>query len=161
MQIKIFTVPITDNGCALDELNKFLRSQKVLECIQQLVSNQNGASWCFCVKYIEGSIANVELTRQKKRDYKNELDEGIFAVFSSLREIRKVIAAEDKIPAYAICTDEELATMAKLPKINKSNLLTVKGFGEKKMEKFGVRIIEQWNEKNKNETSGELLLPDS
>lgn len=157
MQIKIFTIPITDNGFALEELNKFLRSHKVIECIQQLVSNQNGASWCFCVKYIEGQTTTINYNQHRKKDYKNELDEATFAKFSALREVRKNIAAEDKIPAYAICTDEELSAMAALPEINKSNLLAVKGFGEKKMEKFGVRIIERWKEREKDEPSGQPL----
>lgn len=154
MQIKIFTVPITDNGLALEELNKFLRSHKVIECIQQLVNNPNGTIWCFCVKYIDANNSlQPDPSFRKKKDYKDELDEKTFKVFSSLRDIRKQIATEDAIPAYAVCTDEELSAMATLTEINRAGMLSIKGFGEKKFEKFGVRIVDRW-QKNSNEAHG-------
>jgi hypothetical protein len=31
MQFQLFTVPITDDGSALEELNRFLRGHKILE----------------------------------------------------------------------------------------------------------------------------------
>ena len=53
MQIKLFTIPTGDNGAALDEMNRFLKGHKILEVQNQLISNENGAYWCFCVRYIE------------------------------------------------------------------------------------------------------------
>jgi hypothetical protein len=52
MQFRIFTVPATDDGTAMDEMNRFLRSHKVLEVDRQLVSTRTGAQWHFCVKYL-------------------------------------------------------------------------------------------------------------
>ena len=157
MQIKLFTISITDNGAQLDELNKFLKTHKVIECSEHLVSNPKGANWCFCVKYVDTVKPTTEKYFAKKKDYKDELDEPTFKVFSALREIRKQIAAEDMLPAYTICTDEELAVMAGLAEINKSGLLSVKGFGEKKFEKFGNRIIQKWAEKERNEANRKPL----
>lgn len=153
MQIKLFTISITDNGAELDELNKFLKTHKVIECSEHLVSSPKGANWCFCVKYIDTMTSPQVKSFTKKKDYKEELDEKTFKIFSALRGIRKQIAAEDVLPAYAICTDEELAAMAGLTEINKSGLLSVKGFGEKKFEKFGGRIIQKWTEREENNTS--------
>lgn len=73
MQIKLFTIPISDNGALTEEMNRFLRSNKVLEVENHLVSNEHGASWCFCVKYIGG--ASVFQKTEIKKDYKNELNE--------------------------------------------------------------------------------------
>jgi len=42
MQIKIFTIPISDNGSTIEEMNRFLRGNKVLEVEKQLVNNQKG-----------------------------------------------------------------------------------------------------------------------
>lgn len=73
MQIKLFTVSIADNNAAAEELNSFLRSHRIIECIQQLVSNENGANWCFCVKYIDSPEKTPDISL-KRKDYKNELD---------------------------------------------------------------------------------------
>ena len=152
MQIKIFTIPVSDAGNLEEELNRFLRAHKILEVENQLVSNENGALWCFCVKYIGTPVDSLK-RKSVKIDYKNELDEKAFKVFSKLREIRKQLASEDAVPAYAICTDHELAEMARLHEITDKELLTVKGFGEKKLEKYGKRIIDMFAQNIQHEKS--------
>lgn len=147
MQFQLFTIPITDDGQSLEELNKFLRSHKVLEVVQELVSAKNGSQWHFCVKYLAN--AAVEKTQAtSKIDYRQVLDENTFAIFSNLREARKKIAEEDGLPVYAVFTNEELAGVAGLTAINTENLKTIKGIGEKKIERFGKRLIELYKSIN-------------
>lgn len=155
MQIKLFTIPITDNGDFLEDMNRFLRANKILEVETQLVSNERGASWCFCVKYLP-VLKTQQPYAEKKKDYKNELSEEVFKVFSQLRVLRKQIAADDAVPAYAVCTDHELAQIASLPEINEKLLKSIKGFGEKKFEKYGRQFI-SWYQSEKNEKSRESL----
>jgi len=152
MQIKLFTIPISDAGAYTEELNRFLRANKILEVENHLISNEKGAAWCFCVKYIESGLTYKPGDRPKT-DYKNELDEETFKVFSKLRQARKELAHEDAVPAYAICTDQELAYMAKLNELTADQLLTVKGFGEKKLEKYGnrlIRLVQQYTSDEKS-----------
>jgi hypothetical protein len=42
MQIKIFNVPLTDNGVLQDELNRFLAANRVLEVEQHFFQNEKG-----------------------------------------------------------------------------------------------------------------------
>ncbi|MBN2091624.1 HRDC domain-containing protein [candidate division KSB1 bacterium] len=126
MQIKIFTIPIGDNGSAVEEMNRFLRSNKILEVQNQLISNQNGAYWCFCVRFIEKAY-NLARETKGKVDYKEVLDENTFKKFSKLREIWKKVATDEGIPAFAVFTDEELAGLAKLETITAQNMSSVKG----------------------------------
>lgn len=156
MQLKLFTIPVSDTGVFTEELNRFLRSHKILEVENHLISNEYGASWCFCVKYIE-SLWMPNQGDRTKTDYKSELDAETFEVFSKLREARKQLAAEDAVPAYAICTDHELATIAKLKDVTVEKLKTVKGFGEKKLEKYGDRLIQIFNKINLYEKGGKPL----
>ncbi len=142
MQIKLFTVPIGDSGAALDELNRFLRGNKILEVQNHLISNPNGAYWCFCVRYIEKTFRQTSDTKTKV-DYKQVLDETTFKKFSKLREIRKKVAADEVLPAYAIFTDKELVELAKLETITEKALLSTKGIGDKKVERFGKHFITQ------------------
>ena len=151
MQFKLFTIPVGDNGTALGEMNRFLRSRKVLNVSENFVSNENGAYWCFSVRYMEQQFSSLTENRSKKVDYKEILDEATFLKFSKLREIRKKVAAEEGFPAFAIFTDEELAGLARLKTITKKEMLSVKGIGEKKVERFSKYFIDEMPDDEKAE----------
>lgn len=142
MQIKIFTIPVGDSGGALQEMNAFLRGNKILEVEHKLIGNDNGAYWCFCVRYIERAPAEADKDG-KKVDYRKVLDEATFGKFSKLREIRKRVAAEEAVSAFIIFTDEELAELAKLDEITEKAMLGIKGIGEKKVERYAKYFITQ------------------
>ena len=151
MQFKIFTIPVTDDGTAIEEMNRFLRSHKVLESEQQLVSTKSGAHWHFCIKYLANAQPDKPQPDNKpqntsKIDYREVLDEKTFAIFSILREIRKKIAEEDGMPVYAVFTNEELASIAALDDILPETIKKIKGIGNKKTERFGKRLVEQYNQ---------------
>jgi superfamily II DNA helicase RecQ len=147
MQIKLFNIPLTDDGTAQAELNRFLAGHKVLEVEQRFFQNEKGGCWSFCVRYIQNGIVTETPKFKGKIDYKTILSEVHFAVFSALRDIRKVLAAEDAVPAYAVFTDEELANIAQLNEISPSNMLKIKGIGEKKVEKYGRKMAEMYQDK--------------
>ena len=145
MQFKIFTIPIADDGTATEEMNKFLRSHKVLGVETHCnTSTQGDSGWHFCVKYLANAQPDEKPQIVSKVDYKEVLDEKTFAVFSNLREIRKKIAEENAMPVYAIFTNEELAGVASLDEITADTIKKVKGIGDKKAERFGKRLAELW-----------------
>jgi len=141
VQIKLFTIPVGDSGTAQEEMNRFLRGNKILEVQNQLISNENGAYWCFCVRYIEKAFIPAAEEPKGKVDYKQVLDEATFKKFSKLREVRKKAAADEGVPAFAVFTDEELAGLAKLETITEKSMYTVKGIGDKKVERFAKYFI--------------------
>lgn len=137
MQIKLFTIPVGDGGSALAEMNTFLRGNKILEVENQLVNNEHGAYWCFCVRYIEKSfVPSSEMKRAGKVDYREKLSDEAFKRFSKFREVRKQIAAERGLSAFIVFSDEELAELAKLDEITEKTMLGIKGIGEKKVEQY-------------------------
>ncbi len=79
------------------------------------------------------------------------MDDATFQQFSKLREIRKKVAAEESIPAFAVFTDEELAAMAKLETITKKDMLSIKGIGDKKVERYAEHFLPR---KEDNEETG-------
>ncbi|MDR0940881.1 MAG: HRDC domain-containing protein [Bacteroidales bacterium] len=151
MQIKIINIPLTDDGTMQAELNRSLASLRVLEVEQRFFQNEKGGCWSFCIRYITGGNAThgdtFSSNSKEKVDYKQVLSEKEFAVFSALREIRKQIAANDGMPAYAVFTDEELAGIARLPKIEAAKLIAVKGIGDKKVQKYGKQLAEMYAQK--------------
>ena len=144
MQIKLFTIPVTREGNSTEELNKFLRGHNVLEVVQHLVNATNGAYWCFCVKYIHtGLVSTGHADKKQKVDYKSVLDVGTFEVFEKLRKVRKALAGEDAVPAYAVFTDAELSEIAKCKELTAKTVLSIKGIGKQKLEKYGRSLVER------------------
>ena len=142
MQIKFFTVPIMGGELIAEELNVFLRSKKILHLEQRLLQEDGGACWCFCVRYLEEGVG----TEKKKVDYREILDTVSFARFSRLREIRKKVAMEEGVPAYAVFTDEELAAMSKIEVLTAAGMRSIKGIGDKKIERYALFFISNQHE---------------
>lgn len=151
MQVKIFTLPISDDGTAQAELNKFIQHHKILELRQEFFQNKNDAAWCLCVNYLKTNTA-ASYAKPVKKDYKALLTEVQFEVFARLRDIRKVIAADDAVPAYAVITGAELAEMAKLEVLTKPNVKGISGISDKRLEKYGKNLMEQYFTARRHET---------
>ena len=138
MQIKIYTIPMPGGEALTEDMNVFLRSKKVLEVSEHVVSSERGAHWCFCIKYLDEATAN----ERQKIDYREVLDTATFQRFSRMREIRKMLAQEDVVPPFAIFSDAELAELVKVEPLTLAAMRGIKGIGEKKMEKYGTRFTE-------------------
>lgn len=153
MQFKFFAIPIDNISLMEEDLNKFLRSHRVLSVHRDFVTCSAHAYWCYSVEYLELVKTPVLFSKSDsvKVDYKEVLSEEEFARFRLLRECRKTISTEDAVPAYAVFIDEQLADIAKLQTISVETLKTVKGVGEKKLEKYAERFIKLW-ESMQNET---------
>jgi len=60
----------------------------------------------------------------------------------NLRVIRKELAIQDAVPAYAVFTDAELAELCKLTEITSQTVKNIKGIADKRMEKYGIALTE-------------------
>jgi len=164
MRINIFTIPIGSHPGLLDEMNRFMATHKVLQIDHHFFQNNSGGYWTFCIRYLEKSNEPEHFPYGKKKvDYKSILNASDFEKFSKLREVRKIIADEDAVPAYAVFTDAELAEIAKLDRIDKKRLADISGIGRKKIEKYGESLLNSiQNERLFNhETDREPDLQDS
>ena len=152
MQYKIFNIPVPESEPAVEEMNRFLRGNRIAAVDKQIVSVDNASYWSFCVQYISTTASDSKAysaqgERKEKVDYKNILDAPAFEVFSKLRVFRKQIAENDAVPAYAVFTDAELAEIAGLDVITPKNLLAINGIGEKRVEKYGKLLCEMVSNK--------------
>ena len=153
MQIQIFNIPLTDTGEALSEMNRFMTGRKVLEVEQRFFQNEKGGGWSFCVRYLPDVTQSGATGSRAKVDYKQVLTESQFAVFSRLREIRKALANEDGVPAYAVFTDEELAGICRLAELTEKSLATLPGIGEKKIIRYGKSMLKRYHTDNNTHTA--------
>lgn len=142
MQIKVFQVPFWSDSAEEAELNKFLRGQRVLSIEKQFVAAGGNSHWCFCVEYLAGSGPSKQSGEGKKKiDYREVLSDAAFARFSRFRKIRKQLAEQEGIPAYAVFTNAELAAMAQPAELTIEALKKLDGIGPKKIAKYGPHIV--------------------
>ena len=145
MQIKIFNIPIGAEEAQTEELNHFLRSNKIIDIKKEVVWVENNNCWSFCITYMQSNSPDVNNTTRPiggtKVDYKEILSSEVFERFSQFRKLRKQIADDEAIPAYAVFTDAELAEMAKLNPISLDAMNRISGIGKKKMEKYGDKFL--------------------
>ncbi|MBX2928064.1 MAG: HRDC domain-containing protein [Saprospiraceae bacterium] len=148
MQVRTFTIPILGGEALSEEINVFLRSKKVLSVDRHFVSNDQGAFWCFCISYLDDR--NKE--EQAKVDYRDVLDPESFKRFSQMREIRKQAAQKEAVPAYSILTNEEMAGLAKVEKLDAAAMKKVKGIAENKIEKYGHYFLQPQEDHEKSQS---------
>ncbi len=141
MQCKFFRVGLED-GAAEEELNAFLRSVRVLQMQKEFVNLGTNSFWNLCVEYIESSSVKAKSAPRSRVDYKEVLSPEDFGVFARLRELRKEMAAEDAVPVYAVCTNEQLAEIAKQKPGTTTDLKKIDGLGDAKVKKYGERLVQ-------------------
>jgi len=144
MQYKFFGIPAAGAEQAEAELNAFLRGHRVTAVHRELVREGSAAFWALCVEYLEGAggSGSGKGGGRPRVDYKEVLSEADFAVYSRLRERRRELAEKEAVPVYAVCTNEQLAEMAKRRVSTPAGLQEIEGFGEAKAAKYAAGLLE-------------------
>lgn len=88
------------------------------------------------------SESKEKKNRRKKGAVAAELTEKDAELFESLRELRREIASEEKVPPYMVFADKTLAGMCVMRPATRDEMLEVSGVGEHKLEKYGDRFLE-------------------
>ena len=143
MPYMFFTVQAAQSDEA-EELNAFLRGHKVLSVHKEFAHDGGGSRWCLCVEYLDGQPPRVGGDwREERIDYRKVLPDEDFARFRILREARKKVAEEAGDLPFDILYNRDLAELAKTGSPpTREGLLAIKGFGDRKMEKYGTRFLE-------------------
>lgn len=161
MQYRLFTIPSYDPEPELEEFNRFLRSVKVLQVDRQF--HPQDRTWQMMVEYQDDNSTNSisgRGGRKKSRiDYREVLEPEQFVLFDRLRTWRKEQAESEKIPSYAIFTNEHLAAITRLEELNLSTLGSIDGIGKARLEKYGDTILDIClNDREKTKT--EVVVTD-
>ena len=145
MQIKFFTIPINDESQAEEDLNRFLRSKKILSLERKFVDDGQNSLWSICVSYHDGG-SRPQVPKRGKVDYREVLNEADFAVFAKLRDLRKQLAEKEGVPAYALFTNEQLAETVRSRVKTAADLKKIDGVGEARVQKYGKIFLQLLNE---------------
>lgn len=145
--LKFFCIPARQAAGAEGELNRLLRTQRILSVDRRWVDIGEHSYWSVCVEYSEvlgpvpsGSPASPG-SGKGKIDYRERLKPEDFTVYCQLRELRKQVAAEDSVPVYAVFTNEHLAQIAENKVRTQGALEAIQGVGAARAAKYGARFL--------------------
>lgn len=143
MQFEFFMVPVKDYETAQVELNKFLRSHRILTVQNEFVSHGGDSFWALSVEYLDvaGGGQKSSYGRKQKVDYRDVLSDTDFTIFSKLRELRKTIAESESVPVYTIFTNDQLAEMVTKKITTRADMGGIAGIGEAKLEKYSDKFL--------------------
>ncbi len=100
MQLRAFTIPVHDAGAAMDEVNLFLRANRILSVDRHFVQDGTNSVWAICVSYLgEAGRPQTMGSKRAKVDYREVLSEADFALFAKLRNLRKELAEREGAPS--------------------------------------------------------------
>ena len=96
LQLKFFIIPVSDIEPCEQEINRFLRSVRVVNMQRDFVDQGPNSFWSVAIEYLPAakSASEKDSLKKSKIDYKQVLSPGDFALFAKLREWRKIEAAE-------------------------------------------------------------------
>ena len=135
MQIKIFTLSLIGSERSEDDMNKFLRSHRILQTERHFCPD-NGGYWTILVEYVDGdSSAEAPVAyRKEKKDFSANLSEEEKQRYDYFKAIRRELATQRSVPAYLIFTNEELAILAKIQDLSEETSKHIKGIAPSRLK---------------------------
>jgi len=145
VQYKFFRIPVHSMALSEEEMNRFLRSVRVVHVTREFVNLGENSFWAVAVEHMTMNEAatTADSSRKKKRiDYREALSPQDFAVYVKLREWRKKVADEEGVPVYTIFTNEQLAKIVESRVESKTDLSKIEGVGESRLTKYSAAVLE-------------------
>lgn len=146
LQCKFFVIPIKDIEETEEEINRFLRTVRVVSMQREFVNQGENSFWSMIVEYQTGSAGSKSSPQSagKKKpvvDYREVLSPEDFAIYAKLREWRKEVANKEGDPVYTVFTNEQMAKIVRSRITTKTELQKIKGVGESRTQKYGEDVI--------------------
>lgn len=149
MELRIFTLPFDEvsEGFPDEIITQFCLNKKVHNMEVHFFQQDGRHFWSVAILY------EVVL---KGQDKIRALDDTQRLLYERLREWRKKHAADLGIPVYLVATNAHLLQMIKLKCRTLESMKQVKGFGRKRLEKYGrliLALIKDFYDEQKRQSS--------
>jgi len=146
MRCKVFSIPMESTGARESEsrLNEFLLATNVKRTFASLVNQPTGPIWSVLFFYEEGP-AKSESSQQNFRtalEPSAPLTREQGRVMGALRKWRAEEAAAAGIPLYMVAQNKWLEDIVRMPARTTDDLLKIDGLGERRVQKYGTKILE-------------------
>ncbi len=141
MNYRVFQYPLPTPP-ELAELNAYLASHRVAEVTHHLAPMPGGSMLVFVVQTAAGQAGTEVGAGRSKIDFRTELNEEDFSVFSRLRDWRKKVAESEGVPVYTVFTNAQLAELVTKKVTTPEALRQIEGIGTARAEKYGSGLLE-------------------
>jgi superfamily II DNA helicase RecQ len=141
MRYAFFSIPALSSADAVAELNALLASRRIAAVEKHFVADGQNSFWAISVSFLESGEQVSQGSGKSKVDYKEVLSEKDFSLFVKLRDLRKKLADQEAVPAYAIFTNEQMAEMVKIKAASIAALSNISGIGKARVEKYGAQFL--------------------
>lgn len=144
MKIKVFNIRLSKDYYLKDQenLNEFLKDVNIKKSSTSFVEG-NINFWSIIFHY-EDLIPNKEPIYQNiKRSEVSleELTDEEFQLFNQIKDWRTTQSEKEKLPLYMIMTNDNLVQIACHKPQKLEDFYLLKGFGEKKINRYAVDIL--------------------
>jgi superfamily II DNA helicase RecQ len=139
-QYRTFFVSPFGESTVCEELNKFLKANRIVNVEKRLIDSERGTGWLFLVEY-GNDIRNTGSNASARVDYREILNEQEYALFDKLRQLRKELAEKQGIPVYAIFTNDHLTSMVKRHPASLKDFAALPGVGEARVKQYGGQFL--------------------
>lgn len=145
LQFRFFTIPVKDTREAEEEMNRFLRSVRIITVQRELLMNGENSCWLVSAEYQTGTAetsgGKTAAAGKEKIDYREALSPEDFAIYARLREWRKRTAEKEGVQLYAVFTNKQMAAIAEKRIAAKNGLRELTGVGDARVQKYGDDVI--------------------
>jgi superfamily II DNA helicase RecQ len=140
LKYRFFSIPAMMPDDVQEDMNRFCAAHRVISIEKQFVQDGERSYWALCVGYVEKQAGPLS-PRKGHVDYREVLGAADFALFAKLRELRKTLAEQEGVPAYALFTNEQLAQMVQQRVTTKAELAALDGVGPARIEKYAEAFL--------------------
>lgn len=116
MQVRFFTIPIQGGEAAVEDLNRFLASQRILAIERNFVQDGSNSAWALCVSFEPAGNAAGRPPpglgrRGVKIDYREILNEMDFALAAAFHRAALGKSRREEVQAFCLHLDQSLADL--------------------------------------------------
>lgn len=146
MKIKFFSVNALEPAEDQVVIDDFCARHRVVSIDKKLLESGPLPFWAVSITYLDASASlkktDYPVNKKSQIDYQVVLKPEDFAVYTKLRTLRKEISDAEKVPAFALFTNAQIAEMVTSKVITLTALGKLEGVGDSKLEKYGKQFLE-------------------
>jgi superfamily II DNA helicase RecQ len=142
MKCKVFRLRVVGEHQEEDEdnLNQFLESVKVNQ-VQSTFIGDGQNYWSILVYFDEGSQESMKDSVNSALNQEIPLNSMQKKLHDILIKWRDTQAEYENLPSYVVCYNQWIREMVTLPVKTLEDLEKIKGFGERRIKKYGDQIL--------------------
>ena len=148
MVTKIFTLKFDPVIEKFDDVQyqEFVKDKEIIDVNEHFFENSYSHYLVLVVKCKQAEykqLTQITSGTEKKRDeeWKALIKKEEYPLFNTLREWRNSLASKEGKPPYIISTNVQLAEIIKQKPETLSSLISIRGFGEEKVKKYGNELL--------------------